>query len=571
MRRLVAAACFFVIAASTIGAFVATAGCLNRPRTATASTTAKVDALFAEWDRTDSPGCSLGVSQNGVVVYERGYGTANVELGRPITPASVFHVASVSKQFTAMSIVLLAQRGQLSLDDEARKFITELPDYGDPLTIRHLLTHTGGLRDEFLLRELTAPRDEHGDPNDALVSLLAHQRALNFSPGAEYQYSNAGYTLLATIVKRVSRQSLRAFADRNIFKPLAMTHTHVHDDPSMIVPDRASGYSRGSDGFRVAVRADPGGIVGNTGLFTTARDLLLWEQNFANVGVGDPARLAAMQAPTVLTGGETSPYGFGLQVGQHRGLRTVGHGGNDTGYSAEVVRYPDQGLAVAVLCNLDSIDSVRLSRDVAEVYLADVFPVASAASRDSSPRSVALSTEQLTSKAGLYRDPSTEFLLRLSVRDGKLRGSSGAGDDAGWEVVPVNANRFVIRGSTIALEFVPTVIGPAQEMHVLGERPKPEVFQRLNEFAVSSQDLRAFAGEYSSPDLEATYTLAVRDSGLLIQIPGRKEIPLRALFQDGFAGDLVGVVKFTRGARGLVSTFTLNGPGVRRLQFDRVK
>ncbi len=212
---------------------------------------------------------------------------ANLESGVAITPASVFHVASISKQFTAMSILLLAQRGQLSLDDEARKYITELTDYGTPLTIRHLLTHTSGLRDAFLLQGMAAPREDDADKNDAIVKILSRQRALNSRPGTEFQYNNGGYVLLGVIVKRVSGQSLRAFTDVNIFKPLGMTRTHFHDDPR----DRAESHLRLSSGREhrptLAMRADPGGLVGNTGLFTTAGDLLLWEQNFADLRVGD--------------------------------------------------------------------------------------------------------------------------------------------------------------------------------------------------------------------------------------------------------------------------------------------
>ncbi len=310
-------------------AIVSSSGCTSSPAE---SVTVRVDALFAEWNRSDSPGCSLGVSRGGAVVYERGYGMANLELGVPNTPASVFHVASISKQFTAMSILLLAQRGQLSLDDEVRTYIPEWADHESHLTIRHLLSHTGGLRDGFALLGLAAPRNDGVDVNDALVRMLARQRTLNFTPGTEFQYSNSGYTLLADIVKRVSGRSLRAFADANIFRPLGMMHTHVHDDPAMIVPNRASGYTRDANGLHAAVHADLGHLVGTTGLFTTAGDLLRWEQNFADVRVGDPALVAVMQTPTIPAGWpDGSWYGFGLEIGRYRGLRTVGHGGGDPG------------------------------------------------------------------------------------------------------------------------------------------------------------------------------------------------------------------------------------------------
>ena len=201
-------------------------------------------------EQISSPGCGVGIGRNGRIVYEHGYGISNLELGVPIAPDSVLAVASVSKQFTAMSVMLLAQRGQLSLDDEVRKYVPKLPDYGTRLTIRHLLTHTSGLRDGLGLLGWAAPSDGRGDPNEAVLTMLTRQGGLNFTPGTEYQYNNGAYNLLGSLVKRVSGQSLRAFADANVFRPLGMTHTHFHDDPAMIIPNRASGYSRAANSPR---------------------------------------------------------------------------------------------------------------------------------------------------------------------------------------------------------------------------------------------------------------------------------------------------------------------------------
>lgn len=260
---------------------------------APASASARVEELFAQWNRSDSPGCAVGVSRNGVTLLERGFGTAHLEAGTPITPDTPFHVASVSKQFTAMSILLLAERGRLSLEDDVRKHI---PGWSvpTPAKIRHLLTHTGGVRDVFLLIGLMPPR-HRPTPHDALVRLLAKQRGLNFVPGAEFQYSNSGYVLLAAIIQRASGQSLRAFADANIFKPLGMTRTHVHDDPKMPMPDRALGYRRDGSIYRVAPHGDFGLIFGTTAIMTTVRDMLRWQQNFTDVRVGTPQLLAEMQ------------------------------------------------------------------------------------------------------------------------------------------------------------------------------------------------------------------------------------------------------------------------------------
>jgi CubicO group peptidase (beta-lactamase class C family) len=571
-KKLAITAGFFAIVGIVIVCVIAPTVFRKGPPPAE-SVTGRVDKLFAQWDRSDSPGCGLAVSRNGVPLYERGYGMANLELGVHITPASIFHVASVSKQFTAMSILLLAQRGKLSFDDDVRKSIPEWADHGSRITIRHLLTHTSGLRDGFLLEGLAPPREDGGDRNDAIVHTLARARGLNFAPGAEFQYNNSGYTLLANIVKRVSGQSFRTFTDANIFTPLGMTHTHFHDDPTEIVPNRASGYHLDAGGWHVALRGDPGGILGNAGLFTTARDLLLWEQNFADSRVGSPALLTAMQTPAIPTGwSEGSAYGFGLEIAQYRGLRTIGHSGGDPGYVAYVVRYPDQRFAVALMCNLDNAPVGALTQSVADIYLSDAFAPPPASSATAAAPHVSLSPNQLASKVGLYRDPVTESVGRIFLRDGKLMASDGAGEGESVKLTPVSENRFVVSGTPIVAEFIPSAPGKPQEVRVTGVGPKPVVSQQVtSSFAPSSTDLRAFRGEYTSAEVEGTYTLAARDSGLVIQIPGRTDIVLQPIFPDGFAGAIVGVVKFSRDGAGVVTGFTVNASGARGLRFDRVK
>jgi len=580
VKRLPGFARFFVITAIVIGALSAVAVFWIRSTTTTAkqvpaaSVDSKIEKLFAQWDRSDSPGCALGVSKNGVVVYQRGYGMASLELGVPITPASVLPAASISKQFTAMSILLLAKRGQLSLDDEVQKYIPEFADHGSRIMIRHLLTHTSGLRDAFMVQGLAPPREDGGEPNEAILKILARTRGLNFAPGAEFQYNNGGYNLLGSIVKRVSGQSLRAFADANIFKPLGMTHTHFHDDPSMVVPNRVSGYHQDGSGWRVV--SENGGIVGNAGLQTTVGDLLLWEQNFAEPRVGDRELVTAVQTPAIPTGwSETSSYGFGVEIAKYRGLRTVSHGGGDRGIASYVVRYPEQAFAVALLCNLDNIgennNATRLTQRVADIYLADAFPAASSSSATATPTRVALSAEQLSEKTGLYRDLSNDSVGRIFVRNGRLMASASAGEEPSVELTPVGANRFVVSGTPISAEFVPAAPGRPQEVHLTGAGPKPKLSQRVISFAPSSAELRAFAGEYTSPEIEGTYTLAPRSGSLVIQIPGRADIPLQPVFTDAFAGEILGIVKFSRDAGGVVTAFTVNSDGARGLRFDRIK
>ena len=526
---------------------------------------AAVDGLFAPWQRPGSPGCSVGVSRGGATVLERGYGQASLELGVPITPQSVFHVASVSKQFTAMSILLLARDGRLSIDDDVRR---HLPEWKGPpgVTIRHLLTHTGGLRDAFLLIELAAP-DTSRPVQDQLLALLAAQRGLSEAPGRRYFYNNGGYLLLAEIVKRVSGQPLRAFADARIFRPLGMRQSHVHDDVAEIVPGLATGYTRGADGV-LRVARQPAGVVGNAGLFTTVGDLLRWERNFAAPTVGDASVVASMQTPPTLPEGEATVYGFGLQMERPGGRRTVGHGGGDPGASAYVVRYPDDDLAVAVLCNLDEIDSIALARGVADLYLGVATGPPDAAAAETA--AVPMSPADLAADEGLYRDPTDETLLRIFVRDGALHGSPGAGADGGWAIVPIGANRFRIPTTTITLEFEAGA-GGARTLRIVGERPTPAVLERVASYTPSAADLAGLAGDYRSDELSTTYALRVREGALVADVPGRASIALQPIRPDTFAGSLVGTITFTRDRDGHAASFTVHAYAARGLRFERVR
>jgi CubicO group peptidase (beta-lactamase class C family) len=549
--------------------------CADRPPAASApsASTDRVDQLFATWNKPDSPGCSVGISRNGATVYEHGYGRANLELGVANTPASVFDVSSVAKQFTAMCILRLVERKQLALDDDVGKYIPDWGERAHRITIRHLLTHTSGLRDGFLLQGL-APQVSD-DIHDQIVQMLSRARGFNFAPGSRFEYNNSGFTVLGRIVSRVSGKSLAAFAEENLFKPLGMTHTHFHDDPARIVPNRVTGYVRAANGFRVAVRSYTDAVVGNAGLFTTVGDLLRWEQNLADARVGDPALIAEMQKPAIATGwADSSDYGFGLEIARHRGLRTIGHGGGDEGRRAQVLRYPERGLAIAVACNLEDIDPASLARSIAEIYLADQFPEPPPANANANgaaapQQPVSLSPQDLQSKAGLYRNVSEGYVGRIFVREGKLMASQDTNESGALELVPIGGNRFTLQGTAIVAEFVPPTAGKPQEVHVTGAGPKPMVSQLLAPFTLSPADLRAFEGVYTSDEVRGTYTIVARDSGLVVQIPTRGEIVLQPVFADAFGGNIFGVATFSRDARGVVTSFTANAPGIRGLRFQR--
>jgi len=330
-----------------------------------------VDKIFAEWYKLSSPGCAVGALQNGRFLYKRGYGSANLDYDIPNAPEMVYYVGSDSKQFTAATVALLSLQGKLSLDDDIRKYLPELPDYGAPVTIRNLIHHTSGIRDMYALMTLRGDRMEDVFPDSEAIALIARQKGLAFAPGSQYSYSNSGYFLLAQIVKRVTGKSLRDVADEQIFQPLGMTHSHFHDDPGHVMKQRAMSYERDSLGnFHISYLQNFDKI-GAGGLYTTLDDLRKWDENFYTKKVGGDALQKLIHTRGVLTNGDTLPYAFGNEIRTSRGLRTVEHGGALMGYKAYILRYPDQHFSVLMTCNLGAIEPGPLAHALAEVYLAD--------------------------------------------------------------------------------------------------------------------------------------------------------------------------------------------------------
>ena len=385
----------------------------------------RVDRIFAAWDKPASPGCALGVLQSGRFVYERGYGMANLDYDIPNSPKLVYYVGSDSKQFTAASIGLLVLDGKIRLDDDIRKYIPEMPDYGTPITINHLLHHTSGIRDIYGLMSLGGLRLEDVFSDSEAVALIAHQKELNFKPGDDYLYSNSGYFLLGQIVKRVSGKSLREFADERIFQPLGMTHTHFHDDPGHVMKGRAMSYeSDGKGGYRISYIQNFDKI-GAGGLYTTVEDLQKWDENFYTHRIGGDALQAMIHTRGVLNRGDTIPYAFGNNVTTYRGLRVDEHGGSLMGYKAEILRFPDQHFSVLTTCNLGSINPGPLAEQVAEVYLGSKMgPKPERRLAERRARDVALETQpnpaELAVYAGDYYSDEVDATYHVAVENGVL-------------------------------------------------------------------------------------------------------------------------------------------------------
>jgi CubicO group peptidase (beta-lactamase class C family) len=383
----------------------------------------QIDPIFAEFAKPGSPGCAVSVTQNGELVFAKGYGFANLDHGVPITPKTVFHVASVSKQFTAAAILMLAQDGKLSLDDEVQKYVPELPYLGAPVTLRHMLRHTSGIRDQWDLLSLTGwlySRDRITD--DDVLNVLSRQRDLNFKPGSEYLYSNSGFTLAAIIVKRVSGESLRQFTTRRIFEPLGMKQTFFRDRFGETIPGLATGYVE-SDGKWL--KADTNfDTAGATSLHTTVEDLSKWETNFWSGKAGGAEFLKTFLTPGALPQPPSNmTYGYGLQHSNHRGQPTIEHSGGDAGFRAHFLRLPQLKLGIAAACNAGTANPSRLTRRVADVIAPDAFsePVPPAPAEVKPPAGKwQPAASELADYAGQWIASELQVTYRAEVKDGKL-------------------------------------------------------------------------------------------------------------------------------------------------------
>jgi len=379
----------------------------------------RIDAIFEEWKTTGTAGAAVAVIQAGKLGYDKGYGSANLEYEVPITGETVFHVASVSKQFTAMAVVLLELERRLSLDDDIRKHLPELPDYGQKITIRNLLQHTGGIRDQWQTLALAGWRLDDVITQQQILRMLFRQKELNFKPGAEHLYSNGGYSLAAEIVARVSGKPFAIFCDEQIFQPLGMTRTHFHDDHRRVVPNRAYSYSKTPAGFRAAPLNYAN--VGATSLFTTALDLTKWLDNFRDPKVGGRAGVNRLEERATLANGARIGYALGVTVGEYRGSKTISHGGADAGYRSFISYFPEEQLGIVILSNLASFSPGTYANKVADLFVhgkpAPVNQTANPASRESERESrKAFDIEHLPEYAGRWwsDELETQYTIRVA-------------------------------------------------------------------------------------------------------------------------------------------------------------
>jgi CubicO group peptidase (beta-lactamase class C family) len=523
----------------------------------------QVAEIFKDFAKPDSPGCAVGVYRGSETLHTGAFGMANLDHDVPLTPSSVFHVASVSKQFTAAAVLLLAQDGKLSLDDDVRKHIPELPDFGKRITLRHLAHHTSGIRDQWDMLNFSGWRYSRDlITDDDVLSVLSRQKDLNFAPGERHLYSNSGYTMLAIVVSRVSGKPFREFTTERIFKPLGMTSTHFRDNFNEIVKNQAYGYAPAQGSFRLSVTNFD--TAGATSLLTTVEDMAKWHANFDSHTVGGEAFIPAMLERGTLNSGERIAYALGISHGTYRGLPTVGHGGADAGYRSSFLRFPDQRFGVAVLCNLAATNPGDLTQRVADAYLADVLKPATTVPNPASQPEVPLPMDQLTKLAGLYWNETNAVAMQFVVDGDRLAAILGGSKQplkslgGGWFVRQSGGSQQVTFDLTE---------GGGMRVRMGASPSAGDVLERVEPWTPTAAELEAVAGVYRSDEFDIPYRVTLKDGALRVErlkapAPGRLEPLMKDTFRAPF-----GIVRVTRDRGGAVTGLVIEAGRVRGLKF----
>ena len=477
---------------------------------------------------------------------------AEIEHGIPNTAQTIFESGSVAKQFTAASIVLLSLEGKLSLDDPVRKYIAELPDYGAPLTIRHLLNHTGGVRDWGSVMSLTGyGRGDRVISQDLAMDVIVHQRGLDFKPGDEYSYSNSGYTLLSTIVERVSKQKLPVFTEERFFKPLGMTHTSWRDNYQRLVPGRAQAYSGPAAGpFRLDMPFM--NVYGNGGMLTTVGDWLKWNEMLDSRSMGGPL-VDAMETTGVLNDGRKITYALGLVVSTYRGQREILHNGATAGYQTYLGRFPGLKMSVAVLCNGSSKNPTVLGHAIVDELVAPVAVLPQ-------PETVELKADELQKFAGLWRHDKTHLPMRTVMENGALRVAGGN------LLRPLRDGSFQGGQGAVRWKFETGTDGkPTRAIQTIGEDVNR--FAADPEWTPTAAELNSFAGVWHSDEADATFTIVAEGSKIFLLQRPTTRIQLRPQYKDHFIVETGEILWLTR--EGKTTKLHVGASRMRDMPFER--
>lgn len=529
----------------------------------------QVDALLADYARRDSPGAVVGVLADGEIVFAKGYGMADLTHGIPITPDTRFNTGSVAKQMTAFALALLESQGRLSIDDPVQKYLPELPDFGETVTLRHLLTHTSGYRETYGMAALAGrePGEDRFPPGDAL-QVVQRQPELEFSPGSRWQYNSSAYVLLALVVERVAEAPFAQWMEENVFEPLGMAHTVVERDVEQVIPGAAYSYSAAEGG---GYRTEFSNRVyfGAADVYTTVGDMAKWLANFHSAQLGGPSVQARMRERFVLDSGDTTDYALGVFVDEHRGLRRIQHGGSHAGYRAAVSFYPELNAGVVFMSNFDQLGGGVADR-IAEVFFGSQMapdPRDGVATGSAGSEHV-VSAALLDRYAGEYEiedGPRIWF-----ARDGDAFTARLAGQSP-FPLRAVSSRVFVAldpeADARVVFHTHPDGRAQRATVHLQGQE---HAVWRVDAWRPNAEQLADYSGRYSSPELETTYTLSVRDKQLVAEHRWNGDVQLDPVELDAFAGeDFPLRIRFRRDSGGAITGFQASLYRTRDVWFEK--
>ncbi len=530
----------------------------------------RVDSVFAQFTLPGSPGCAVAVIDHGRTVYSRAFGLADVGHEVPNSVETVFDIGSNAKQFTATAILLLEEQGKLSIDDPVRKFIPELPEYDWPITLRHLLTHTSGIRDYFDLMSLKGEFVGNNYSDDHYLNLVFSQSELNFRPGDQQMYSNSGFILLAEIVQRVSGVSLAQFARENIFQPLGMTHTRFVEDLFELVSQRANSYGRiPSGGYWQGVSCATN--AGDGGMLSTLADLALWDANFYKNQLGEKrsSLIERLQEEFVLNSGDTIGWALGLRTAEYKGLPVVFHGGAYFGFRSELLRFPRQQFSVIILGNYDQVNTAVLAYEVADLYLQDQFREEVSEAALAEVATYRASEEELRTKVGKYRNPVSGTIWTVEAEDTSLVVATSTGFV--FQLIPMAKEKYRATGlpQLATVEFTKRDDGGwSVFLELNGQAPA-----RLEPFVESSEPIHLadYVGRYHCRELGLTFSVAIENEALVYSSEGdRQTAALQPSLRDEFSvagGQLQ--FRFLRDERDSVNSFAVSLQRAKNIRFER--
>ncbi|WP_256004899.1 serine hydrolase domain-containing protein [Pedobacter deserti] len=525
----------------------------------------KIDGIFSRWDKPNSPGCVVGIVRNDSLIFAKGYGMANLEYNIPNSPETIYHMASVSKQFTAYAMILLARQGKLQLDDDIRKYLPWFPDLGHKISIRHLLHHTSGIRDQWQLLAISGTRIDDVITQEHIVKILSKQQALNFKPGERFSYSNSGYTMMAEIVKAVTGQTLRQFTDSAIFKPLGMRQTHFHDDYTEIVKNRSySYYPKDQHGYGNSILSYSN--AGATSLFTNVNDMAKWVSNFYQPKSGTLQDIETMVTKGKLNDGREDHYALGIVNTLYRGQKLYNHNGGDAGYRTVVNVFPDKKMGFIVFSNLGNFDMSTVNQ-MADLFIKEPPAAANAVSKTiDSSKAVLQNLSSLKPFLGDYlSDDGAQYKFNISNQ--KLFGQRQNRKEL---LIQTSQDTFIV-ASNPQLKFVfsTTKTGDTLLREIW---PGGMVFKKYTLKAPDAKQLKTYTGTYHCPELDCKYNIVQKGDGLVLSHSKYDDIPLNFTGRDHLRSSAwwFGHIKILRNAKDQVIGFEVNDGRIMHLRFNKV-